>query len=111
MLVACRLHNDIDLAEVAASKVIELEPYHCENYVLMPNVYGVVGRYEEVLEWRYTMKQQNVKKRPGCSWIELVNGVHVFITGDRTHPQTEYIYAGLNSLTAVLQEHGYVPFI
>ncbi|KAK7399767.1 hypothetical protein VNO78_10956 [Psophocarpus tetragonolobus] len=111
LLAACRLHKDIDLAEIAASKVIELEPGHCGNYVLVSNVYGVVGRYEEVSEVRYTMKQQNVKKRPGCSWIELVNGVHVFITGDRTHPQTDFIYAGLNSLTAVLQEHGYVPFI
>lgn len=108
LLAACRIHKDTDLAEIAASKVIELEPGHCGNYVLMSNVYGVVGRYEEVSEVRHTMKQHNVKKRPGCSWIELMNGVHVFITGDRTHPQTDFIYAGLNSLTAVLQEHGYV---
>jgi len=111
LLVACRIHKDTDLAEIAASKVIELEPGHCGNYVLMSNVYGVVGRYEEVSELRHTMRQQNVKKRPGCSWIELMNGVHVFLTGDRTHPQTDFIYAGLNSLTAVLQEQGYVPLV
>ena len=111
LLAACRLHKDTDLAEIAASKVIELEPGHCGNYVLMSNVYGVIGRYEEVSEVRHAMRQQNVKKRPGCSWIELMNGVHVFITGDRTHPQTEFIYAGLNSLTAVLREYGYVPLI
>ncbi|KAL5054677.1 hypothetical protein RYX36_035359 [Vicia faba] len=111
LLAACRITKDTDLAEIAASKVIELEPGHCGNYVLMSNVYGVVGRYEEVSELRHTMRQQNVKKRPGCSWIELVNGVHVFITGDRTHPQTDFIYAGLNSLTTVLQEHGYVPMV
>lgn len=109
LLAACRIHKDTDLAEIAASKVIELEPGHCGNYVLMSNVYGVLGRYEEVSEWRRTMRQQNVKKRPGCSWIELMNGVHVFLTGDRTHPQTDFIYAGLNSLTAVLQVQGYVP--
>ncbi|XP_058731302.1 pentatricopeptide repeat-containing protein At3g14730 [Vicia villosa] len=111
LLAACRVHKDTDLAEIAASKVIELEPGHCGNYVLMSNVYGVVGRYEEVSELRHTMRQQNVKKRPGCSWIELMNGVHVFITGDRTHPQTDFIYAGLNSLTTVLQQHGYVPLV
>ena len=111
LLAACRIHKDTDLAEIAASKVIELEPGHCGNYVLMSNVYGVVGRYEEVSELRHTMRQQNVKKRPGCSWIELMNGVHVFLTGDRTHPQTDFIYAGLNSLTAVLQEQGYVPLV
>ncbi|XP_047175777.1 pentatricopeptide repeat-containing protein At3g14730 [Vigna umbellata] len=111
LLAACRVHKDKDLAEIAGSKVIELEPGHCGNYVLMSNVYGDVGRYEQVSEVRHTMKQQNVKKRPGCSWIELVNGVHVFITADRTHPHTHSIYAGLNSLTVVLQEHGYAPFL
>lgn len=111
LLAACRVHKNKDLAEIAGSKVIELEPGHCGNYVLMSNVYGDVGRYEEVSEVRHTMKQHNVKKRPGCSWIELVNGVHVFITADRTHPHTHSIYAGLNSLTVVLQEHGYAPFL
>ncbi|MED6192876.1 hypothetical protein PIB30_013969 [Stylosanthes scabra] len=91
LLAACRLHKDTDLAEIAASKVIELEPDHCGNYVLMSNVYGVAGRYEEVSEVRDAMRQQNVKKSPGCSWIELMNGLHVFVT--------------------VLQEYGYVPSI
>ncbi|XP_015957479.1 pentatricopeptide repeat-containing protein At3g14730 [Arachis duranensis] len=111
LLAACRLHKDPDLAEIAASKVIELEPDHCGNYVLMANVYGVAGRYEEVSEVRYAMREQNVKKSPGCSWIELINGLHVFVTGDRTHPQTEIIYSGLNSLATVMHEYGYVPLI
>ncbi|KAI4295401.1 hypothetical protein L6164_035450 [Bauhinia variegata] len=111
LLAACRLHKNTEMAEIAARNVIELEPEHCGNYVLMSNVYGVVGRYEEVSEVRHTMRQQNVKKTPGCSWIELMNGVHVFITGDRTHPETDTIYDGLYSLTALLQEHEYVPLI
>lgn len=40
-----------------------------------------------------------------------MNGVHVFITGNRTHPQTDFNYAGLNSLTTVLQEHGTLGYI
>ncbi|KAK9267153.1 hypothetical protein L1049_009573 [Liquidambar formosana] len=108
-LAACRLHGNAVLAEVAAKRVFELEPEHCGSYVLMSNVYGAGGRYEEVSEVRHTMRQQNVRKSPGCSWIELKNGVHVFVTGDRTHPEAYFIYAGLNSLTARLHEHGYVP--
>lgn len=52
-----------------------------------------------------------MKKRPGCSWIEFKKGVHVFITGDRTHPQTDFISVGLNSLTTVLQEQGTLGYI
>ena len=108
LLAACRLHGYADLAKVDAQQVIELEPEHCGSYVLMSNIYGVAGRYEEVSEVRHTMRQQNV---PGCSWIELKNGVHAFITGDRGHPDANLIYAHLTSLTARLREYGYVPHI
>ncbi|KAF3438309.1 hypothetical protein FNV43_RR21071 [Rhamnella rubrinervis] len=109
LLAACRLHGNADLAKVAAQQVIELEPEHCGSYVLMSNIYGVAGRYEEVSEVRHAMRQQNVKKIPGCSWIELKNGVHAFSTGDRGHPDANLIYAHLASLTARLREYGYVP--
>ncbi|KAJ4703804.1 Pentatricopeptide repeat-containing protein [Melia azedarach] len=111
LLAACRLHGDADLAEIAAQRAFQLEPGHCGNYVLMSNVYVAVGRYEEVLDVRHTMRQQNVRKTPGCSWIELKNGVHTFITSDQSHPEARSIYAGLRSLTARLYEHGYVPSV
>ncbi|KAL2534959.1 Pentatricopeptide repeat-containing protein [Abeliophyllum distichum] len=107
-LSACRLHGNAYLADVAAQRVLELEPAHCGSYVLMSNIYGAAGRYEEVAEVRHTMRQQDVSKRPGCSWIELKNGVHVFVTGDRAHPEEFLIYAELDSLTERLRERGYL---
>lgn len=106
-LAACRLHGNADLAVVAAEKVFELDPEHCGSYVILSNIYGANDRYEEVLEVRDTMRLQEVRKIPGCSWIELENGVHSFITCDKTHPEGDLIYAGLNSLTARLREHEY----
>ncbi|XP_059665193.1 pentatricopeptide repeat-containing protein At3g14730-like [Cornus florida] len=111
VLAACRLHRNESLAKVAAERLFELEPEHCGSFVLMSNVYGAGGKYEEVSEVRHIMRQRNVRKTPGCSWIELSNGVHVFVTGDRTHPDDCFIYAELNSLTASLLDHGYVPDI
>ncbi|KAM3698343.1 hypothetical protein ACB098_06G181700 [Castanea mollissima] len=109
LLAACRLHGNADLADIVVRQVLKLEPEHCGNYVLMSNIYGVSGRYEDVLDIRQAMRQQNVKKAPGCSWIELKNGVHTFITRDMTHPETNLIYVTLNSLTVRLHEYGYVP--
>ncbi|PRQ19683.1 putative DYW domain-containing protein [Rosa chinensis] len=63
----------------------------------------------EVSEVRRTMRQPNIKKAPGCSWTELKDDVHAFINGDWVHPKTNFIYAELDSLTARLREHGYVP--
>ncbi|KAL8191544.1 hypothetical protein R6Q57_028275 [Mikania cordata] len=97
-LAACHLHGDANLAKVAARKVVDLEPEHCGSYVLMSNVYGTLGRYEEVSDVRLNMRQQNVRKTPGCSWIEFGDGVHVFGTGDQTHTDEESIYGELSSL-------------
>ncbi|GJR20646.1 pentatricopeptide repeat-containing protein [Tanacetum coccineum] len=97
-LAACRVHGNGKLAEIAVRKVVELEPEHCGSYVLMSNVYGATGRYEEVFDVRDNMRQQNVKKILGCSWIEFKDGVHVFGTGDRAHPAEELIYNELHSL-------------
>ncbi|KAI5650128.1 hypothetical protein M9H77_36133 [Catharanthus roseus] len=108
-LAGSRVHGNSDFAEIAAQKVFELEPEHCGSYVMLSNVYGAFGRYEEVVGVRHTMREQDVKKTPGCSWIELSNGVHVFVTLDRNHPEELQIYAVLKSLAPCLHEHDYKP--
>ncbi|XP_077239251.1 pentatricopeptide repeat (PPR) superfamily protein [Tasmannia lanceolata] len=110
-LASCRLHGDAARAEVAACQLFELDPEHCGSYVLLSNVYGAAGRYEDVSEVRRTMIRRNVRKSPGCSWIELNTGVHVFVTGDRTHPESNRIYAELDSLIGRLCEYGYAPSV
>ncbi|XP_057785206.1 pentatricopeptide repeat-containing protein At3g14730-like [Salvia miltiorrhiza] len=102
-LAACQLHGNADLAGVVAERVLELEPNHSGNYVLMSNVFGAAGRYAEVAELRHVMRQKDVKKSPGCSWIELSDGVRVFLNGDCGEIS---IYNGLDTLTVCLREHG-----
>ncbi|KFK38827.1 hypothetical protein AALP_AA3G165600 [Arabis alpina] len=105
IMSSCRLHGNTDLAQLAGKRLHELEPEHCGGYVLMSNVYVEAGRYEEVLDIRDGMRQQNVKKTPGSSWIVLKNGIHSFFTGDRTHPEFEYISALLSLFTSHIRGH------
>lgn len=104
-LAACQLHGNADLAGVAAERVLELEPNNCGSYVLMSNVFGAAGRFAEVAELRHEMRHKDVKKSPGCSWIELIDGVQVFLNGDR---EENFVYDGLNTLTVCLREHGHI---
>ncbi|KAL6201253.1 hypothetical protein ACLB2K_024968 [Fragaria x ananassa] len=76
LLAVCRLHRNSDIAKVAAQKLMELDPGHSGNYVLTSNIFVDTGQYEEVSEVRYTMRQHDVQKTPGCSWTELKDGVH-----------------------------------
>ncbi|OWM76230.1 hypothetical protein CDL15_Pgr009876 [Punica granatum] len=109
LLAGSRLHGNVEIAEIALTKVLELDPGHCGSYVLISNAYVAAGRYDEVIDVRDLMRQKNVRKVPGCSWIELKDGVHAFINSDKTHPPSDRIYAELLSLTARLSEQGYVP--
>eukprot|EP01018_Ginkgo_biloba_P036812 Gb_09741 [translate_table: standard] len=109
LLGACRIHMDIELGRLAAERLFELDPKNPGNYVVLSNIYAVAGRWEDVAKVRKMMKDRGVKKEPGCSWIEVNKQVHTFLVGDRSHSQTEEIYATLKRLDWQMKEMGYVP--
>ncbi|KAG8385073.1 hypothetical protein BUALT_Bualt03G0003600 [Buddleja alternifolia] len=43
---------------------------------------------EKAKEVRNNMKEKGVRKEHGCSWIEFGDGVHKFLAGDASHPQS-----------------------
>eukprot|EP01018_Ginkgo_biloba_P012288 Gb_00683 [translate_table: standard] len=109
LLGACRVHDNMEIGKLAAECLLELEPQNAATYVLLSNMYAASGRWEEVAKVRKMMKDRNVMKEPGCSWIEVKNKVHSFLAEDRSHAQTEKIYAKLKELAGQLANSGYVP--
>eukprot|EP01018_Ginkgo_biloba_P037044 Gb_11000 [translate_table: standard] len=109
LLGACKIHCNIELGERAAETLFRLEPENAGNYVVLSNIYAAAGRWADVAKVRNMMKGRGLKKSPGCSWIEVKNTVHAFLVGDRWHPQTEKIYATLESLAGQMKEAGYEP--
>eukprot|EP01018_Ginkgo_biloba_P019893 Gb_33697 [translate_table: standard] len=109
LLGACRIHCDIELGEHVAERLFDLASENAGCYVLLSNIYAAAGRWDDVLKVRTMMKSKGLKKNPGCSLIEVNNRVHVFLVGDRSHPQSEKIYATLETLAGLMKELGYVP--
>ncbi|XP_057865697.2 putative pentatricopeptide repeat-containing protein At1g56570 [Cryptomeria japonica] len=109
LLAACRIHGNMVLAKHAAEHLIELEPHRSGSYVQLSNIYAAAGRWEDKAKVIKLMKEKGVKKETGKSWIDIMNKVHTFSTGDRTHPQAEQIYAKLAELTEQMKQAGYVP--
>eukprot|EP01018_Ginkgo_biloba_P006145 Gb_32913 [translate_table: standard] len=107
LLGACRIHGNMQLGKHVATCLLELEPQNAANYVLLSNMYASAGKWDDRVEVRNLMKDRRVKKEPGCSWINVRNRVHSFVTGDRSHPQTEEIYANLYILTVQMRDSGY----
>eukprot|EP01018_Ginkgo_biloba_P024979 Gb_30090 [translate_table: standard] len=86
LLGACRIHGNTDIGKRAADRLFELEPENSATFVLLSNLYAAAGRWNDVAKVRKMMKERGVKKDPGCSWIQVKNRVHAFVTEDRSHP-------------------------
>ncbi|XP_057843931.2 putative pentatricopeptide repeat-containing protein At1g68930 isoform X2 [Cryptomeria japonica] len=109
LLGVCRIHGNISLGKRAAKHLFELEPENPSAYVLLSNMCAAGERWNDVANVRKLMKSKGVKKEPGCSWIRFQNRVHSFVADDRSHPQTEKIYATLEKLAEQMKDEGYVP--
>lgn len=111
LLGACTVHKHSDLAEVARARLLQLEPNHSGDYVLLSNLYASERRWSDVSNVRKAMLDQGIQKSPGHSLVELGNHVYQFTMGDTSHPQSEDIYVKLIEITKLLRLEGYVPHI
>eukprot|EP01018_Ginkgo_biloba_P041292 Gb_07260 [translate_table: standard] len=87
LLGACRNHSNVELGEQVAECLFELNPKNDTPYVLLSNIYAAAGRWDEIKKVRKMMRDRRVKKKPGCSWIEVNKQVCAFVVGDGLHPQ------------------------
>ncbi|KAG5520531.1 hypothetical protein RHGRI_033195 [Rhododendron griersonianum] len=109
LLMACIVHNNVDLGKVAALHVLELEPSDDATYVLLSNMYAAARRWDNVASIRNNMKKKGVRKEPGLSWIESQGTVHHFVVGDASHPDIRLIRGMLEWLNMKTKTAGYVP--
>ncbi|KAI3505217.1 hypothetical protein L1887_27195 [Cichorium endivia] len=71
VLAACGGCGDLEVAEMAARKVIELEGDGEFVYVMMSNIYSRIGKWEDARAMRKMMRDNKVIKEAGYSWIEI----------------------------------------
>ncbi|KAL5544508.1 hypothetical protein UlMin_008292 [Ulmus minor] len=70
LLAACRVHDNVELGEKVRKQLLKLEPDHSSDYVLLANMYASVGKWNEVMRVRESMRDRRVQKaEPGNSLI------------------------------------------
>ncbi|XP_047328483.1 putative pentatricopeptide repeat-containing protein At3g08820 [Impatiens glandulifera] len=109
LLSGCRMHRDSQMAEHVLERLVELEPWNSSNYVLLSNIHSTNQKWDDVAKIRSTMAQRRIQKAPGFSWIEMDGVVHKFIAGDKSHRESDRIYAELVELRRELSAVGYAP--
>ncbi|KAD6794619.1 hypothetical protein E3N88_05515 [Mikania micrantha] len=109
LLGACGIHKDVNLAEISAKKLVELEPENGGVYVLLCNIYAACNRWDELHELRNMVMIRGVKKIPGSSCIEIYGTVHEFVARDRSHLRSKEIYSTVEMMAEDLRVFGYAP--
>lgn len=109
LLSACKIHKNADMAVKIAEEVLRLNPQDSASYVLLSNIHASARRWPGVSQVRKAMRDRNVKKEPGISWLEIKNQVHQFCIGDKSHPNSKEIDLYLDELMAEMKLQGYIP--
>nr|XP_004305327.2 PREDICTED: pentatricopeptide repeat-containing protein At1g08070-like [Fragaria vesca subsp. vesca]XP_011466751.1 PREDICTED: pentatricopeptide repeat-containing protein At1g08070-like [Fragaria vesca subsp. vesca]XP_011466752.1 PREDICTED: pentatricopeptide repeat-containing protein At1g08070-like [Fragaria vesca subsp. vesca] len=89
LLSACRIYGNVELAELVAAHLSELDP----PYVLMLNIYAEAGRWEDEARLRSLMRQKELKKLPGQSFVVVNQRLYTFLSGSRSQLELQPMLA------------------
>ncbi|XVE68267.1 hypothetical protein DITRI_Ditri09bG0053700 [Diplodiscus trichospermus] len=82
LLGACVIHENVELGEIAARWLFELEPENTGNYVLMAKIYSAVGRWKDAENMRHIINEIGLQKTPAHSLIQCdeIGGSYISTT-------------------------------
>ncbi|KAK6123461.1 hypothetical protein DH2020_042797 [Rehmannia glutinosa] len=109
LLASCKVHKNVELAVIAAERMLSIEPDNSGAYSALANVYSAFGKWEEAAKIRKLMKDRKVKKEQGISWLQIKSEVHVFGADDALHPQRDAIYQMIGKIWDEIKKMGFVP--
>ncbi|XP_027178399.1 pentatricopeptide repeat-containing protein At3g51320 [Coffea eugenioides] len=86
---SCRFQGDTILGEQLAKRLIEQDPQNFSYHVLLVNVYAVAGKWEDVARIKAVMKENGIKRIPGCSLEDLTGIVQKMKLGAKWQEFTD----------------------
>ncbi|XP_027112306.1 putative pentatricopeptide repeat-containing protein At3g18840 [Coffea arabica] len=95
---ACKMNRNVKLANDAEEKLLKIEGDNGARYVQLAGVYASEGRWDEMGRIMKKMRGKELRKHTGCSWLQVGNRRHTFISNDRSHSETEAVHAMLDCL-------------
>ncbi|KAM2014732.1 pentatricopeptide repeat-containing protein At5g39680 [Malus sylvestris] len=111
LLNACHVHRNYGLGKQVVEVVVRMDPNDVGTYTLLSNMYAKSRRWDGVVKIRKLMRERNIKKEPGVSWVEIRNTTHIFVSDDNMHPESSQIHEKVGELLAKIKPLGYVPDI
>ncbi|KAL5557476.1 hypothetical protein UlMin_039712 [Ulmus minor] len=69
LLGACRIHNEMEIAEETAKKLLALDPENSMGYLSLAHMYEDAGQWEEAARLRKELREKKIRKLTGTSSI------------------------------------------
>lgn len=86
---------------------MQLAPHDSKVYVAISNMYATLGNWYTVTKVRLMIKDLDIRKDPGCSWIEIGGVIHEFLVEDDSHPKAKEIHSMSEEIPYKLNLEGY----
>lgn len=106
LLVACRIHQNAELAETAAEHLLDAKaqasPSVCEQLL---SIYSAAGRWDDVSVMRATMEETGMMV-PGRCTIEVNSELHTFTTNN-TNPGVDDVQEKLENFVNEITDKGF----
>ncbi|XP_057982313.1 uncharacterized protein LOC131167526 [Malania oleifera] len=106
LLGACKVHQNIQTAEIAAKNLFKIDPKHAGYYILLSNIYAGDGEWKSMSKLRTLIKSNGLRKMLGQSVVEISGKVHSFLAGDRLHPEYQQTSGGAQALSPTASPQG-----
>ncbi|PWA49824.1 Pentatricopeptide repeat-containing protein [Artemisia annua] len=108
ILSAYGVQGELTFTEQVAERLAELEPMSLLPYIILGKAYEARGRWESLARLKKVMKDRNIKKVTGCSWIGVNSSLFVYKENEVIHHGGEDVYSTLRLLMHDIEGEDYI---
>lgn len=105
LLTASRNNNNLEVAELAAKKISEIEHNNTGCYVTLCNMYTEARRWDDLSRVRDLMREKGLRKTVAVSLVEMPTKQYSFVNGYMSHAESSAIHEASDILSTFIGEN------
>ncbi|KAL1208381.1 putative pentatricopeptide repeat-containing protein [Cardamine amara subsp. amara] len=103
LLSGCINHRNLSVGDIAANKILQLNPDSIGIQTLVSNFYATANKWKEVAKVRKMMRNGVMEKVPGHSVIEMNGELRTFLMEDLSHHEHYHMLQLLRNLSSEMR--------